>query len=39
MGAVEALEDAEGDHSYREAQCVPGRESSHVNRGTKYLFL
>ena len=39
MKAVEVPEDAEGDHSYREAQCVTGCETSDVNSGTKYLFL
>ena len=38
MGAEEALEE-EGDHSYREALCVPGCDPEDVNNGSKYLFL
>ena len=39
MGAAEDVPEEEGDHSYREAQCVPGCDPKDVNKGSKYLFL
>ena len=29
----------EGNHSMREAQCIPGQDPIDINRGFNYLFL
>ena len=37
---MEEMEVAEeGNHSMREAQCIPGQDPIDINRGFNYLFL